>query len=46
MTGQLVELATLIASKALRQPVTIPNPGALIDESIAELKTNANTTQA
>jgi F-type H+-transporting ATPase subunit b len=38
---QVVELAVLIASKALRQQVSIPNQVALLDESIAELQGNA-----
>jgi F-type H+-transporting ATPase subunit b len=39
---QVVELAVLIATKALRQQVSIPNQTALLDESIAELKANGN----
>jgi F-type H+-transporting ATPase subunit b len=39
---QAVELAVLIASKALRQQVSIDGQRKLLDESIAELKANAN----
>ena len=39
---QAVELAVLIASKALRQQVTIQNQNDLLDQSIAELKSNAS----
>jgi F-type H+-transporting ATPase subunit b len=39
---ELVQLATLMASKALRRQVTIQNQQELLDESIAELKTGAN----
>ena len=39
---QAVELAVLIASKAIRQQVSIQNQNDLLDESIAELKTNAS----
>lgn len=39
---EVVELAMLIASKALRRDVSIDNQKQLLDESIAELKTNAN----
>ena len=39
---QAVELAVLIASKALRQQVSIQNQNELLDASIAELKTNAS----
>ncbi len=39
---QAVELAVLIATKALRQQVSIENQGRLLDESIAELASNAN----
>jgi F-type H+-transporting ATPase subunit b len=38
---QAVELAVLIATKALRQQVSIQDQSNLLDESIAELKTNA-----
>jgi F-type H+-transporting ATPase subunit b len=41
---EVVELALLIASKALRQQVSLDNQHKLLDESIAELK--ANATQA
>jgi F-type H+-transporting ATPase subunit b len=37
-----VELAVLIASKALRQQISLQNSSALLDESIAELTANAN----
>jgi F-type H+-transporting ATPase subunit b len=37
-----VELAILIATKALRQEVSIENQSKLLDESIAELSTNAS----
>lgn len=39
---QAVELAVLIATKALRQQVSVENQTRLLDESIAELKANAN----
>ncbi len=39
---QAVELAVLIATKAIRQQVTIQNQSDLLNESIAELKTNAS----
>ena len=39
---QAVELAMLIASKALRQQVSIENQHKLLDESIAELSSNAS----
>ncbi|MBN9121646.1 MAG: F0F1 ATP synthase subunit B [Planctomycetes bacterium] len=39
---QAVELAVLIATKALRQQVSVENQSRLLDESIAELKANAN----
>jgi F-type H+-transporting ATPase subunit b len=39
---QAVELAVLIATKAIRQQVTVHNQSALLDESIAELKSNAS----
>ncbi len=38
---QVVELATLIASKAIRQQMSLDKQGSLVDESIAELKANA-----
>jgi F-type H+-transporting ATPase subunit b len=37
-----VELAILIATKALRQEVSIQNQNKLLDESIAELSANAS----
>ena len=39
---QVIELATLIASKAIRQQMSVDKQGALVDEAIAELKTNAS----
>lgn len=39
---EVAELATLMASKALRRQVTLENQRELLDESIAELKANAN----
>jgi F-type H+-transporting ATPase subunit b len=39
---QAVELAVLIAAKAIGQQLTIDHQGRLLDESIAELKQNAN----
>jgi F-type H+-transporting ATPase subunit b len=42
LTQQVVELAALIASKALRKEVTLENQRELLDESIAELKASAN----
>ncbi len=39
---QAVELAVLIASKAIREQLSIHNQGKLLDESIAQLNTNAN----
>ncbi len=39
---EVVDLAMLIASKALRQNVSTENQKQLLDESIAELKSNAN----
>jgi F-type H+-transporting ATPase subunit b len=41
-----VELAALIATKALRQQVTIDNQQKLLDESIAELNVNAGGHKA
>ncbi len=38
----VVELATLIASKAVRRQVTIDTKSELVNESIDELRTNAN----
>lgn len=38
---QAVELAVLIATKALRQQVSMENQSRLLDESIAELKANS-----
>ena len=38
---QVVELAALMASKALRRQVTVQNQKELLDESIAELKASA-----
>ncbi len=43
---QAVELAVLIATKALRQQVSIENQRKLLDESIAELNANAGANQA
>lgn len=43
---QAVELAVLIATKALRQQVTIENQHRLLDESIAELDANAGASKA
>lgn len=40
--AQAVELASLMASKAIRQQMSIDRQGELVDESIAELKANAN----
>jgi F-type H+-transporting ATPase subunit b len=42
LTQQMVELAALMASKALRRQVTLENQRELLDESMAELKVNAN----
>lgn len=39
---QVAELAALMASKALRQQVTLEDQKRLLDESIAELSANAN----
>ena len=39
---EVTELAALMASKALRRQVTVENQRELLDESIAELKANAN----
>lgn len=39
---QVVELASMIASKAIRQQVTIDKQSQLVDESISELKANAS----
>jgi F-type H+-transporting ATPase subunit b len=43
---QAVELAVLIATKALRQQVSIDNQRKLLDESIAELNANAGASKA
>lgn len=40
--AQVVQLATLIATKALRRQVTIENQNELLAESIAELKSNGS----
>jgi F-type H+-transporting ATPase subunit b len=42
LTQQMIEVAALMASKALRKQVTLENQRELLDESIAELKVNAN----
>jgi F-type H+-transporting ATPase subunit b len=39
---EVTELAALMASKALRRQITVENQRQLLDESIAELKANAN----
>ncbi len=43
---EVVELALLIATKALRQQVTIDNHHQLLDEAIAELNTTAGQLKA
>jgi F-type H+-transporting ATPase subunit b len=43
---EMVELAALMASKALRRQVTVDNQRELLDESIAELKVSGNTSVA
>jgi F-type H+-transporting ATPase subunit b len=43
---QAVELAVLIATKALRQQVSIENQHKLLDESIAELNAGAGASKA
>ena len=40
--SQAVELASLLASKAIRQQMSVDRKGDLVDEAIAELKTNAS----
>ena len=39
---EVTELASLMASKALRRQITVENQRELLDESIAELKANVN----
>jgi F0F1-type ATP synthase membrane subunit b/b' len=39
---EMVELAALMATKALGRQVTLENQRELLDESIAELKVSAN----
>jgi hypothetical protein len=39
---EMVEIAALMASKALGRQVTLENQRELLDESIAELKVGAN----
>ncbi len=40
--SQAVELASLIATKAIRQQMSVDRKGDLVDEAIAELKSNAS----
>ena len=40
---EVTELAALMATKALRRQITVENQRELLDESIAELKANANS---
>jgi F-type H+-transporting ATPase subunit b len=42
LTEEMIQVAALMATKALRRQVTLENQRELLDESIAELKVNAN----
>jgi F-type H+-transporting ATPase subunit b len=42
LTQEVIQLAALMATKALGRQVTLENQRELLDESIAELKANAN----